>query len=471
MTRPLFPQYPVLIIDDDPSALRVFDLTLRSEGINHTIKRQSGLATVELLAGQKVSVILLDITMPDAPGDVLLEQLTEDFPHIPIIIVTALREIDMAVKCMKNSAFDYMVKPIESSRLVSGVKRAIELTRLYDENQLLKHRSAGLQQESEKAFSDILTGDKEMKTIFRYAESIAQSPLPLLITGETGVGKELMARAVHKASRTEPFVSINVAGIDDNTFSDTLFGHIEGAFTGAGKHREGLIAKASGGTLFLDEIGDLKIESQIKLLRLIQENEYFMLGSDTPRTMDARIIAATNKDLEALMEKGLFRKDLFYRLGTHHIHLPALKERPGDMALLTDFFLMEAARVYRRPKPLYPRQLITLFLNYEFPGNVRELKSMLFDAVSTSPSKTLSLEPFKRSMRGGRFFDGTAPQVSSHAPENVYQNSSKLPTMAESQVLLIREAMQRTGNNKSMAAEMIGITRQRLARLLNTADK
>lgn len=471
MNRPLFPVNPVLIVDDEMSVLKGFDLTLRSEGINHTLPVQRGTEVLPILSRKEIEVILLDISMPDIPGDALLEKITREYPHIPVIVITGIREVDMAVKCMKKNAFDYMVKPIETSRLTSGVKRAIELKRLYDENQLLKDPPERDSLETPEAFAQIITRNHKMKKLFRYAQSVAKSPLPLLITGETGVGKELMARAVHNASSLPgDFVSINVAGIDDTTFSDTLFGHVKGAFTGARSLRQGLIENASKGTLFLDEIGDLKEESQVKLLRLIQENEYFMLGSDVPKLMDTRIVAATNRDLKKQKIQGKFRKDLYYRISTHHIHIPPLCERLDDLPLLVDFLLDNAAHVYEKQKPDFSPELITLLKNYDFPGNVRELKGMVFDAVSTLKSKKLPMESFKQHIRKNHFNPEKHIKTSPLKPASIFENFSKLPTLAEAQLLLIQDALERTGQNKSMAADMLGISRQRLSRHLKSGN-
>ena len=473
MNRRLFPVNPVLLVDDEESALKSFDLALRSEGITHTAKISNARHVMPFVSENPVAVILLDISMPEISGDELLLQLTEEYPHIPVIIITGHREVELAVECMKNNAFDYMVKPIENSRLASGVKRAVELRRLYDENELLKQKAEWNDLTHPEAFSEIVSENKTMQNLFLYAESIAKSPHPLLITGETGVGKELMAKAVHSISAPSgEFVSVNVAGIDDYTFSDTLFGHVKGAFTGADTRREGLIEKSSGGTLFLDEIGDLKPESQIKLLRLLQENEYFMLGSDVPKIMDTRIIAATNFDVKQQQETGIFRKDLYFRLSTHHIHLPPLRERLDDLPLLIDFFTKQAANDCGKEKPSYPDELVILLSNYDFPGNVRELQALLYDAVRALTSNKMSLDSFKKHIRGTKIQEKMEPEPPSSMASHgtFFQTFNRLPTMAEAQVLLIEEALQRTGNNKSMAAEMLNISRQRLARHLKRSN-
>ncbi|MGM0644709.1 MAG: sigma-54-dependent transcriptional regulator [Thermodesulfobacteriota bacterium] len=465
MSLRLFPANPVLLVDDEESALKSFDLALRSEGINHTVKISNARDVMPFVSQNPVTAILLDISMPEISGDKLLAELTEEYPHIPVIIITGHREVELAVECMKNNAFDYMVKPIENSRLVSGVKRAAELRRLYDENELLKQEAQWEDLTHPEAFSGLISRNSTMKNLFLYAESIAKSPHPLLITGETGVGKELMAKAVHYvADLPGDFVSVNVAGIDDSTFSDTLFGHVKGAFTGADNKREGLIEKAAGGTLFLDEIGDLKSESQIKLLRLLQEHEYFMLGSDVPRIMNTRIIAATNLNVKQRKESGVFRKDLYYRLSTHRIHLPPLRERLDDLPLLLDFFTKQAADACGKQKPSLPGELVTLLSGYDFPGNIRELQGLLHDAVRVVKSKTMPLDTFKEHIYGSGSREAEQPFSLNASAESPFENFIRLPTMAEAQVLLIKEALQRSGNNKSMAAQMLNISRQRLAR-------
>ncbi len=387
-----YPSLPVLIVDDETEILRSFELTLRAGGIKNIMRCQDSRDVQTLLSNRKIGVILLDLTMPFISGDELLPIITRDFPDILLIIITGNTEVDTAVQCMKFGAFDYMVKPVEESRLVSGVRRAIKIRELQYENLRLKERMLNSRLDNPEAFSEIITNNETMLSIFQYVESIASSPKPVLITGETGVGKELMVRAIHKLSnRQGQFVSVNVAGIDDNIFSDTLFGHVKGAFTGADKMRKGLVEEASGGMLLLDEIGDLAPDSQVKLLRLLQEHEYFPVGSDLPKISDARVIVITNKDLQALQKSGRFRKDLYYRLCAHSIHIPPLRERLDDLSLLVDYFLEEASHSLGKKKPTPHEELITLLSNYHFPGNIRELQSMIYDAVSNHKSKKLSL--------------------------------------------------------------------------------
>ena len=472
MSQTLFPSHPVLLVDDEPEMLKSFEIALRSGGIKNILKCHDSRKVMPLLLKQEVEVILLDLTMPFIPGEELLPLITQDYPEIPVIIITGNNEVETAVECMKANAFDYMVKPVEKSRLVSGVKRAIELRALQHENRLLKEHMLSGKLENPGAFSEIVTNNKTMLSLFQYVESIAKSPQPLLITGETGVGKELMAKSVHSLSgRKGTLVSVNAAGIDDNIFSDTLFGHIKGAFTGADEMRKGLVEKASGGTLLLDEIGDLTQDSQVKLLRFVQEREYFPLGSDLPKITDARIIVTTNKDLQVFQKTGRFRKDLYYRLRAHHLHIPPLRQRLDDLPLLVDHFLSEASQSLGKKAPSCPLELIVLLSNCHFSGNIRELQAMIHDAVSSHKSKKLSMDLFKTHIDKERCVPDSGLTQLSTKDDSWFSGAGPLPTMDQAYQILISEAMKRTNNNQSMAARLLGISRQRLSRHLKSNRK
>jgi DNA-binding NtrC family response regulator len=371
---------------------------------------------------------------------------------------------------MQHGAFDYILKPVEKSRLIGGVKRAVELRELQRENQLLKAQVLSDKLEKPEAFSEIITTSAAMRAIFRYIEAIAGSPRPVLITGETGVGKELVARAVHTLSnRSGAFVPVNVAGLDDPVFADTLFGHKKGAFTDAREARKGLIERAAGGTLFLDEIGDLRLTSQVKLLRLLQEGEFFPMGSDVAKRSDARIVVATNQDLDALQSSGQFRKDLYYRLCDHQIHIPPLRQRREDLTVLVAHFLDKAAKALSKKKPTPPEELITLLSTYHFPGNIRELESMVFNAVSSHTSGKLSMDAFKSHIvkkLPGSNMDSTA-LISPKGTQVSF--SDQLPTLKQIEQMLIDEALKRSNGNQSIAALSLGISRQALNKRLKKA--
>jgi DNA-binding NtrC family response regulator len=417
------PQRPVLLVDDEEQSLTSFEMALRSANLNYFIRCRDSREVIPLLTDQEVEIILMDLRMPNISGDELLPLITSDFPDVPVIMITGANDVETAVKCMKLGAFDYMVKPVERSRLIGGVKRAIELRELQRENRLLKAHVFSDKLEHPEAFSEMVTCSAKMRAVFQYAEAIAASPRPLLITGETGVGKELVARAVHKLSRRKgAFVPVNVAGLDDNVFADTLFGHKKGAFTGAEQARGGLLEQAAGGTLFLDEIGDLSHPSQVKLLRLLQDGEYFPLGSDLGRRSDARIVVATNQDLNSLQNTSRFRKDLYYRLCDHHVHIPPLRERMEDLPPLLSHFLEKASATLGKSNPTPPEELLTLLSTYHFPGNIRELESMVFDSVgshrsanspwtSSSPIYSRSYLPRRRSSMS-RYRGNVSPYLS-----------------------------------------------------------
>lgn len=466
------PRLPVMLVDDEVQALDSFELALRSANVNNLLRCQDSREVIPLLAEQDIEVMLLDLRMPHFSGEELLPEITKDFPHVPVIVITGADDVETAVKCMRAGAFDYIVKPVERSRLVASVKTALELRELQRQNQLLRAHVLSDQLADPEPFAEIITTSKMMRSIFQYIEAIANSPQPVLITGETGVGKELVARAIHKVSgRQGAFVAINVAGLDDNVFADTLFGHRKGAFTGADQTRNGMVEKAEEGTLFLDEIGDLSPASQVKILRFLQEGEFFPIGSDVAKRSNARIVVATNQELETLKDLGKFRKDLYFRLRIHHIHIPPLRDRKEDLLPLLDHFLEKASKALGKKKPTPPSELTILLTAYHFPGNIRELESIIFDAVSKHVSGKLSMGVFKSYISKqqpalkpdsvGLLLDDTSP----------ISFSEKLPTLKEAEQLLIAEAMKRSDNNQAIAAMHLGISRQALNRRLRQADK
>jgi len=463
----LNPENPILLVDDDEDMQRSYRYALRHGGYTHLVHCTDSRQVESILAGSDHETILLDLNMPDISGRELLPRIARGHPDVPVIVVTGLDDVNTAVECMKSGAFDYLVKPVEEETLLLSLRRAIEVRAMRRENSRLRRQILAAGPAHPEAFEGIVTGNRAMQAIFQYIEAIADSRQPVLITGETGVGKELIARAVHRLSRVPgEFVAVNVAGLDDNMFSDTLFGHVKGAFTGASDSRKGLIEKAMGGTLLLDEIGDMTMSSQIKLLRLLQEREYLPLGSDIPKATNARVLVATNRPIEALKQSDSFRDDLFYRLRAHHVHVPALRERLDDIPLLLDWFLDKAAKSLNREKPTPPRELVPLLRNYDFPGNIRELEAMVFNAVSTHRSGILSLDTFKRAVSATPVDVRQARRQGADAGLQLFRPGSPLPTIQEAEDILIQEALNRTSGNQTLAAELLGITRQTINRHL-----
>jgi DNA-binding NtrC family response regulator len=457
----------VLIVDDEPAVVASLASLLRSNGLKDVIECTDSRQVMDIVGSRDVGVVLLDLTMPHRPGGEILAELHELHPDVAVIVVTGTNDVPAAVECMKAGAFDYLVKAVEESRLVSSVRRALEIGRLRREFGDLKERLLAPSLRNPEVFSGIPTRTAAMRAVFLLVESVARSDEPILVTGETGVGKKLIAEAIHRASgRTGELVDVNVAGLDDLMFADTLFGHRKGAFTGAQEHRAGMIEQASGGTLLMDEIADLSPASQVKLLQLLDTSLYYPLGSDLPRRCEARIVVATNRDLAKAIEGGGFRRDLFYRLSTHAVRVPPLRERKEDLPLLVGLFVSEAATKLRQEPPRVPSQLFSLLEAYHFPGNVRELRSMVYDAIARSAGGTLSLDPFRDVIRRNADLGG---EDRAGDPRLVF--SERLPTIREATGLLIEEALKRAGGNQSVAAGLLGISHQALSkRLQHTRD-
>ncbi len=472
MAEMVYPYFPVMLVDDEEQALDSFEMALRSANMNNFIRCQDSRNVMPLFSEKEFEAVLLDLRMPHVSGVELLPMITSDFPEIPVIVITGVDDLDTAVQCMKEGAFDYIVKPVEKNRLVGVVRNAVERRELERENRRLKAQVLSDRLEHPEAFSEIITRHPGMRSIFRYIEAISTSPRPALITGETGVGKELVARAVHTLSgRKGGFVPVNVAGLDDNVFADTLFGHKKGAFTGADQGRGGLLEKTSGGTLFLDEIGDLSPASQVKLLRLLQDGEYFPLGSDVAKRTDARILVATNQDIDALQASGKFRKDLYYRLTDHRIHVPPLRDRMEDLPLLIEHFLDKASETLGKNRPTPPDELFTLLSTHHFPGNVRELENLIFDAVTNHKSGKLSMASFKAHIYQKQPSSQSESLEMTVGESPSLSFSEQLPTLKQAEQLLVEEAMQRAEGNQSIAALMLGISRQALNKRLKKSGQ
>jgi len=476
MTEHLYPEHPLLVVDDELLALKSYEMAFLASGINNVIKCSDSRQVMDIVSSQEIEMVLLDVIMPNVSGTDLLRQINEEFPQLPVIMVTGVNEIESAVDCMKSGAADYILKPVNIDAFIGRVKHVLEMSELRRENQRLQKTilGAGTTRIPHPAFQEVITSDSGMLAIFQYCEAIAASRQPVLVTGETGVGKELFAQAIHTLSGCRgEFVAVNIAGFDDAMLSDTLFGHRKGAFTGAIESRPGMIDKAAEGTLFLDEIGDLSIASQVKLLRLLQEREYSPLGSDETRISNARVVLATHHNLMELQKNAKFRKDLYYRIATHHIHIPPLRKRKGDIEILVNHFINSISEELGKKPPVYHPELLTLLRSYHFPGNVRELQAMIYDAVSSHQSKMLSMKVFIEHIK--RNSGSTLPIAGSDGEESGdsewTSDLENLPTLRQATDSLVREALRRAEGNQSVAAKLLGITPQALnARLKKNSD-
>jgi len=456
----------ILVVDDDADFLNEVRLMLLSNDISDVVTLNTSSDLLKNLERGGIGVLLMDWIMPGMTGADLLPIVVQRYPHIPVIIMTAVSDLQTVVGCIKQGAFDYITKPIDANRLLSSLNKAYQIGELANQNRRLKQYLMGDSLNRPEIFDSILTINPRMQAIFKIVETMRGSYNPVLITGETGVGKELIARAIHRASGLKgAFVPLNVAGLSELMFDDTLFGHKKGAFTGALEPREGLIAKAQGGTLFLDEIGDMGGESQVKLLRLLQEREYYRLGSDALIKSDARIIAASNCDFDVLLEQGQFRRDLYHRLRGHHIHIPPLRERREDIPVLLDHFLHRAAKDSDRAVPTVSAEARQALMEYDFPGNVRELMNLVHHAVTSHDSATLTLQDFLGINSGDSPNQGNL-RIFRDRDFRMQVNYREFPSISVVEQMLIDEALRITEGNKALAAELLGISRPTLNKKL-----
>ncbi len=450
----------VLLVDDEQTELDAYSLLLTSMGMKNIITLNDSRKVSSTLNTMKSPIVFLDLNMPYMTGQDVLRELKITHPQVPVIIITANSEIETAVECLRLGAHDYLVKPIDLKIFSSALRNSLEISLLRNEVMSLKGISFGGGTKRHKAFDGIITQSPNMLAIFQYIESIAQSGMPTLILGETGSGKELIAKAIHQISGLQgEYVVVDVSGLDDNLFSDTLFGHAKGAYTGAEGVRSGLLEKAAHGTIFLDEIGDLSEMSQVKLLRLLQENIYYPLGSDQAKHCDARIITAANKDLTMLAgQDGEFRMDLYYRLSTHLIRLPPLRERREDIPALVVFLAAKAAAAMHKEPPKISNDAMKLLLHHPFWGNIRELKAYIVDAVARCDHGYI-----EENLIAERLIYPATTTTGTNTPTTSLSGIfGHFPTLDELSEYAVKQALEATDNNQSQASRLLGISRQAL---------
>ncbi|MBF0383221.1 MAG: sigma-54-dependent Fis family transcriptional regulator [Magnetococcales bacterium] len=476
----------ILIVDDERLHINMLNDMLKG---SYQIKVGTGgrQAIERAISEPQPDLILLDIQMPDIDGFQVLQQLQED-PRsrgIPVVFLTSMDAIEDEARGLELGAADYITKPFSPAIVHARIKTQLSLQRSIRETLMAQLQAQALEKQvgalqrsltstalhKPEAFGEIVTNSPRMQTVFHYMEAVSGTGEPVLVTGETGVGKELIAKGLHRlAGRSGKLVSVNLAGLDDVAFSDTLFGHKKGAFTGANQDRKGFISQAEGGTLFLDEIGDLAPASQIKLLRLLQEGIYYPLGSDSPKMMKVNIVAATNRDINGMMSNGDFRQDLFFRLSAHHIKLPPLRERREDIPLLTSHFLKEAGDAMEQATLVVPPELLKLLGLYSFPGNIRELRALIFDAVAQHRSgPVLSMKSIQKTIEERRATNNQTANLGNPDLETIplFQVHGQLPTLDEAESALVEEAMRRASGNQGIAATLLGISRPAINRRLN----
>lgn len=443
----------VLVIDDDAAVLNYFMVLLAQSQTYETETLCDSSKAFEAIDSGRFDLILLDMDMPVVHGREVLSYVKQNHPGIEVIVITGVEDVQLAVESMKAGAYDYLCKPVDENRLLLTMERALERSQLRVEISRLQDRVGleGLQHKA--AFETIVTQSRGFLRVLRRIEQIAESDNYVLIWGESGTGKELVARAIHQISRRRerPFIAVNAGSFASELFSSEFFGHERGAFTGAVQNKCGFFEKAEGGTLFLDEIGELEMPVQSKLLRVLQEGEYFRVGSTEKRGSDVRIVASTNKDLAGEIERGRFRRDLYHRLNICSAYLPPLREREGDVELLADYFLEHLARSSGKSISLIGDEVIELLDLYDYPGNVRELKNIIAEAVVVETGRILTRRSLPR-----YFLDAVARSRAASLP------AAEKKTLAELEAEHIRRILELTAGNRTLTAQILGVSRMGL---------
>jgi len=435
---------PLLVVDDDRGLLLLIKTTLISAGMPEAVLVSDSRQVMDLIRTGHFHVVLLDLNMPHLGGMELLQQIKSEFPAIECIVVTAIDDVPTAIQAMKFGAYDYIVKPLKSERLIIVIRHALEKYNLRQERTLFdKPQSFGDLQHPE-AFKEMVARDDAMARVFRQAEVVAPTDYSVVIIGESGTGKEMLANVIHRLSTRAraPFLAVNMASFSQTLFEDQFFGHTKGAYTDAQSEKKGFFESARGGTLFLDEIAELELPLQGKLLRVLEEREIYRLGSTEARNVDVRIIAATNRDISAEIHKGNFRSDLFYRLNMYNIHIPPLRERPKDILPLARHFLRIHARANNKTIADLSTDLAQRLKAYPYPGNVREMNNIIGAAVLLEKTDRLTLDA-SRNM---------APKLGS-APAA----DTRVLTLAQLEKQHIRKVLLAAGGNRAEAAKLLGI--------------
>ncbi|MBS1793490.1 MAG: sigma-54-dependent Fis family transcriptional regulator [Acidobacteria bacterium] len=439
----------ILIVEDDADLRELIEEIFEEDGLT-VVSCANGRRALEYLsdAAETVDLIVTDVQMPEIKGDELLQYVRQTRAETPVIVITAFGSVENAVEMVKKGAFQYLVKPFQTKELRAAARAALDATEAARAQARLRRRQPA-------APPRIIGASQPMRRLFELIERAAQSPASVLVTGESGTGKELVARALHEASpRTGEFVAVNCAAIPAELVEAELFGHTGQAFTGAKTARAGLFEAADGGTIFLDEIGELPLTVQPKLLRVLQEGTLRRVGADRETTIDARVVAATNRDLEKEVAAGRFREDLYWRINVIHLHVPPLRERAFDIPLLVEHFLIKAARS-RPPLEVAPETL-ALLTAYPWHGNIRELENTIERAVALTGGAILTPDDLPERIRAT---GGTSALLTK-------AKAGRL-TLAELEREYILEILRETGGNKSRAAEMLGLDRTTLYRRLD----
>lgn len=447
--------FTILIVDDEKNIRSGLARALESDGYR-AVTAENGQAAWNIINSEEVDAVIADLKMPKLSGEELLKRISSSYPTIPVIILTGHGTIESAVAAMRDGAFDFVTKPVNLDRLSLLVKRAISNRELYRQHTALKEEMELLKKKQK--FGKIVGKSSRMKQVMDVVEQVADTRASVLITGESGVGKELIADALHDLSSRarQPYIKVHCAALSESLLESELFGHEKGSFTGAASRRRGRFELANKGTIFLDEIGEINAQLQIKLLRVLQERTFERVGGEDPISVDVRIITATNKDLSAEIQAGRFREDLFYRLNVVHVHVPPLRERKEDIPLLTTAFLKEFSDENGKNIQGISQKAGALLYNYTWPGNIRELRNCIESAVVLCRGDVIEVEDLPLSIRQGSEDEQIMIPVGM--------------SLEEAQQKIIQATLSHYGGNKSRTAEVLNIGRKTLHRKLQDSS-
>lgn len=444
----------LLLVEDETRMRQVIAMQLSDLDIQ-IFEAKDGETAIEIFENETIHMVITDLKLPRLSGMNVLEAIKESDPEIPVIVITAFGSIENAVKAIQIGAFDYLAKPFKEEKLREIVNKALKISRLTSEVRHLRQEI-----EDKYNFKNIIGDSPNICDVLELAGSVSQTDTTVLITGESGTGKELLSRATHINSprSTGPFLTVNCAAIPSTLLEAELFGYEKGAFTGAHKRTKGKFEIATGGTLFLDEIGDMELDVQAKLLRILESQEFERLGSSKVIKADVRIIAATNKNLEQMVEKKRFREDLFYRINVFPIHIPPLKERKSDIPKLSNHFIQEFAKAFGRKPPELSSTAVEKLVSYPWKGNIRELKNVLERAMILCGGPQITSE---------HLVLGAAPAEKNAASIDAVRLIPTLirdhgMTLDDLEQGCIRYAMDESKNNVSKAARLLGVSRATL---------
>ncbi len=442
-------KFTILIIDDEKNIREGLAMALEDEGYE-ILSAGDGKTGLDMALQEGVDLVITDLKMPELSGEEVLQQVITKRPGVPVIVLTGHGTVENAVDAMRVGAYDFLTKPLDLERLFLLVKRALQNRQL-----VLQHRELLAEIEKAKSFENIIGKSSSMAKVFEDIKKVAPTKASVLITGETGVGKELIARAIHNLSnrKEKPFIQVHCASFAESLLESELFGHEKGAFTGAMQRVRGRFELANEGTLMLDEIGEINQVLQVKLLRVLQEKKFERVGGSETISVDTRIIAATNRDLEEEIKKGTFREDLYFRLNVVHIHIPPLRERKEDIPLLIASFIKEFAEENGKKISSIEQKARTALYNYDWPGNIRQLQNCIQSAVVMSSDEVIHFEDLPSPLK-----------------EKAESSSIVIPmgsNMEEAEKQIILQTLESQNNNKTKTADVLGIGRRTLHRKLD----